>query len=465
MPSAHMSPRSVAQTALTNGNLPAEPFGHMDPTAVALIDLDGGLVARLPDEGSATPRCRDALVLVRLHTEPLAILYVERTLEELTASELAALVWARCEGEIKRHVVRASCIDPPGGPADLLSGVGGATACRSNETPPPLGSVAVIIPTRGRSSQLRRCLASVANLEGPECEVIVVNNGPPSAEMKCVVDAAIARAANPIRYVEEPRRGLPVARNRGIAETRADIVAFTDDDVVVDRDWLRWLIEPFNRPDIGAATGMVLPLELQTPAQKRFEQFAGFSKGLTRRLFDLRSGRVDHRFLYPFCPGAFGSGNSMAFRREALVAAGGFDPAFGGGSFAVSGEDSEALSAAILRGQRVVYEPRSLCWHEHRRGDEALRRQIFSYGVGFAAILTKALLHDRRFLAAAARSAPVAVSVARRRRLRARESAALLLPSEYARLQWQGMLRGPGRYARSVLWSRRLGLHRVIRGG
>ncbi len=285
-------------------------------------------------------------MLVRLHTEPLAILYLDRTLEELTTDELAERVWAHCASEIHRHVAEAGCIRPPGGPADLLSGLGGATTCRSNATPPLPGSVAVIIPTRGRSSQLRRCLASVANLEGPDCEVIVVNNGLPSAETRLVVDAASARATNPIRYIEEPRPGSSVARNRGIAETQADIVAFTDDDVVVDRDWLRWLVEPFNRPDVGATTGMVLPLELQTPAQKRFEQYAGFSRGLTRRSFDLRSGRVDRRFLYPFLAGAFGSGNSAAFRREALVAAGGFDPALGVGSLALSGEDSEALSAA-----------------------------------------------------------------------------------------------------------------------
>jgi hypothetical protein len=49
------------------------------------------------------------------------------------------------------------------------------------------------------------------------------------------------------------------------------------------------------------------------------------------------------------------------------------------------------LSTAILRGGRLVYEPRALCWHEHRKDGDALRGQAFGYGVGFSAIVTKAL--------------------------------------------------------------------------
>ena len=55
------------------------------------------------------------------------------------------------------------------------------------------------------------------------------------------------------------------------------------------------------------------------------------------------------------------------------------------------------MSSAILRGGTLVYEPRSLCWHEHRHDEAAFRRQLFNYGVGFTATLTKAMTHYRRF--------------------------------------------------------------------
>jgi GT2 family glycosyltransferase len=256
-----------------------------------------------------------------------------------------------------------------------------------------------------------------------------------------------------------------VARNRALAETAADIVTLTDDDVVVDRDWLRHLVEPFADADVGAVTGLVMPLELATPTQKRFEQYAGFSKGFTRRSFDLRADRADDRLLYPFWGGIFGSGGSVAYRRRAMVAAGGYDPALGAGSRALAGADIEALSAVVLRGERLVYEPRSLCWHEHHRDEVAFRRQVFNYGVGFTAILTKAALHDRRFAGAVARSVPLVWTLRRDRRGAAPESRAARPGPEVRRLECAGMVQGPARYLASVLWSRRLGLGRVVDGG
>ena len=81
---------SLAQTTLlTPGKLPLEPFRHGDPTAMALLDLDVGVVSMLPDATNATPTCRDALVLVRLHGEPLAIVYADRSPDELSERGLA----------------------------------------------------------------------------------------------------------------------------------------------------------------------------------------------------------------------------------------------------------------------------------------------------------------------------------------------------------------------------------------
>jgi hypothetical protein len=120
------------------------------------------------------------------------------------------------------------------------------------------------------------------------------------------------------------------------------------------------------------------------------------------------------------------------------------------------------MSAAILRGGRLVYEPRSVCWHEHRASEAALRRQLFNYGVGFTAILTKGLLTDRRFLGAFARSLRLAVALRRQRRAEA--TSPVQLPPELARLQRRGMLSGPLLYLRSVRWARRLRLGDAVIG-
>jgi O-antigen biosynthesis protein len=234
-------------------------------------------------------------------------------------------------------------------------------------------------------------------------------------------------------------------------------VAFTDDDVVVERDWLGWLVQPFvSDTRVDVVTGLVLPGELETQAQRWFEAYGGFGKGFERRVYDLGTHRED-RFLYPYWGGAFGSGNSMAFRRRCLTTIGGFDAALGAGSPARGGADIEAFSHAILQGGRLVYEPRSICWHKHRRDEAALRRQLVAYGAGFTAILTKWVMRDPRVLPALFRGA---LSLARSRfvpgarRLRDRPN----LPPELDRLELRGMLLGPALYLRSVLWSRRHGL-------
>jgi GT2 family glycosyltransferase len=426
----------------TAGFLPIGPFTHLEPTAVASVRLDDGGDVRWLDEAERD-RAVDALVLVRLHHEPLALLHLMRAPRALGDRELLDAVEAHLENRIAGHRRR-----------------GCAEGARPEECPEALSdSVAVIIPTGGRPAQLRRCLENLRPQLPAGVEVLVVDNRPQSAETRETVEDLAGRW-NALRYLAESRPGSSAARNRGIAQTSADLLVFTDDDVVVDEGWLPWLLSPFADAEVTVTTGMVLPYHLATPAQKRFEQYAGFSKGVERGVYDLGANRAQ-RFLFPYWGGVFGSGNSMAFRREALVAAGGFDTALGAGSPALAGADIEAMTQAILRGGRLVYEPRSICWHEHRREDAALRRQLYNYGVGFGALLLKALVTDPGFSLALLRSLPIAVG---KRRERSQGSSAAGLPEELVALQRRGIRAAPRLYARSVRWSRRLGLDAIIRG-
>jgi O-antigen biosynthesis protein len=424
---------------LTPGFLPASAFARLGPTALAVLDLERPDHASLV--GGEDGEQRDALVLVRAHGDPLGVLHVADERIVARAGELVSLAYEQFGDRLRAHEQRFACHS-------------GDAHCHGGVAPKVPGDVAVIIATVGRIETLDRCLASLARLSRERGEIIVVDNRPQERTRELVAGWT---ARDPrIRYVSEPREGLSVARNRGIAETEAEFVAFTDDDVIVDEDWLRWLIAPFADPEVTVTTGLVLPLKLETVAQKRFEQYAGFGKGYERRSYDMRSNRADERLLYPYWGGMFGAGNSMAFRRAELLAAGGFDPSLGAGSIAQSGEDIDAMSSAILRGGRLVYEPRSLCWHEHRHDEAALRRQLFNYGVGFTATLTKAMTRDRRFAGAVVRSIPVAWRAHRGHEQR--EAPTASLPAELGGIERRGMLRGPALYARSVRSVRQLGL-------
>jgi hypothetical protein len=220
---------------------------------------------------------------------------------------------------------------------------------------------------------------------------------------------------------------------------------------------------------VTATSGMVLPLELDAPSQKRFEQYAGFSKGVEPRNYDRDTAAGSERLLYPYLGDVFGGGASMAFRRQNLLAAGGFDPALGAGSPTKGGEDMFAFSEAVLRGGVAVYEPRSLCWHEHRKDAEALEEQVYGWGIGLGAVLTKLLLTEPRFYASGVRSLPIALKLTRNRRKASKsggdQGGAITRPKDLLRLQRKGILRGPWLYFKSVRRARRLKLHDVIRNG
>ena len=74
-----------------------------------------------------------------------------------------------------------------------------------------------------------------------------------------------------MRYVCEPRPGLNWARNRAIIEAQGEIIAYTDDDCLVDPGWVRSFVQVFmENPEAAAVTGLVLPAELETEAQNLF---------------------------------------------------------------------------------------------------------------------------------------------------------------------------------------------------
>jgi O-antigen biosynthesis protein len=416
------------------------------PTAVRTLDLESAIAdTTCPPSTSGEPYA-GALMLVRLHGEPLGLVAVELADGRAPARDVARLVWQRLGPRIVAHGRRYRCLPAERlGPTRLQEGL--AASC-PGRAPPSAGAplATVVVPTASRPAQLSRLLAGLRVLEYPCFEVVVVDKRPANEQTRRLVET-VAGHDERIRYVAEPHVGLSAARNRGIAAANGEIVAFTDDDVVVDPQWLSWLVQPFADPLVQAATGLVLPLELETRAQRLFEAYGGFSKGFDRRAFDALQGRTDD--LYPYSGGLFGSGNSMAFRRSALVAIRGFDPAVGPAS------DIDAFSSVVRRGGRIEYQPRSICWHEHRRDEAALMRQLREYGIAFTAVLTKWALRDPRLLVAVVRRLPRLAKHVRDGR-EPRPGKAPDFPRELDRLELRGYLLGPVAYLTRALPARRI---------
>ena len=243
-----------------------------------------------------------------------------------------------------------------------------------------LPSASVVVCTRDRPDDLAHCLPGLQALAAHGYEVIIVDN--------CPSDDRTARlvAGYPlIRYLYEPRPGLDVARNSGILAANGEVVAFTDDDVVIDSAWLAALVRNFVDPMVAVVNGIALPLELETPAQRWFEQTNCFARGFVRQEHDVST-------LNPLAAGELGVGANMAIRRSAIDRIGLFDEALDCGTLTRSGGDQEYVYRALARGYRVVYEPAALVWHRHRRDWNGLRNTLYSYGVGVYAWWTRCLL-------------------------------------------------------------------------
>jgi cellulose synthase/poly-beta-1,6-N-acetylglucosamine synthase-like glycosyltransferase len=330
----------------------------------------------------------------------------------------------------------------------------------------PLAKATVVVPTAmSRPEQLLGCVRGLAELDHPDYEVIVVDNRPAGAPHEVAISASTIELPR-VRVVRETRSGISAARNRGVAEAAGEIIAFTDDDVEVDRRWLRALGERFAAaPELAAVTGLVVPAVLETPAQIFFEQSGNGLDRDYRPLTFERAGRfrirrrdladASERVHSMYQTGELGLGSNMAFRASALRAAGGFDEALGTGTPTRGGEDLAILLELLADGHRLGYEPSAIVHHTHRESMPDLERQIHGYGLGFTAMLTAIALRDPRHVAGLASVVPAWLRSLRDPGSAKRTNRTDQYPRQLAGAELRGMLAGPAAYLRARRMQRR----------
>jgi glycosyltransferase involved in cell wall biosynthesis len=233
-----------------------------------------------------------------------------------------------------------------------------------------------IICTRDRAAALEACLRSIeaASKAHPRCnvELVVVDNGSTDGTARLLPRLAAASEL-PLTIVSETRPGLAVARNVGMARARGRILVFVDDDIRLDRHYLRDLERHYAGRDGHIIRGG--RVELGDPADLPFT---------------IKTSSARERFGRTIHPGGFIQGCNMTMHREVAGLVGSFDERFGAGGSLRAAEDTDFLLRAHLLGISIEYVPDMTVFHHHgRRTRRAIRSVYANYNIGNGGLYAK----------------------------------------------------------------------------
>jgi glucosyl-dolichyl phosphate glucuronosyltransferase len=217
----------------------------------------------------------------------------------------------------------------------------------------------VIICTYNRCETLKKALQSISVSILPpsvEWEVLVIDNNS-NDQTRAVVEDFCRQVPQRFRYLFEPHPGKSYALNAGIAAARGDVLAFTDDDVIVEPTWLANLAAPLCDKTCAGAAGKTLPItSFSTPkwlSDDAYSQWGGVLGGL----FDMGND--------PFDLTTAPYGVNMAFRKGMFENYGMFRVDLGPSPTSeIRNEDTEFGQRLLAAGERLRYVPSAVVYHE-----------------------------------------------------------------------------------------------------
>jgi len=221
--------------------------------------------------------------------------------------------------------------------------------------------ISVVVCSYNGTATIRDTLEGLQRLDYPSFEVIVVNDGSKDKLADIV-------AEYPVTLISTPNRGLSSARNTGLHQAQGEIVAYIDDDAYPDPHWLHYLAYAYRHSNHGGMGGPnLVPAEDGPVAQS----VANAPGGPVHVL--LTDDLAEH---IPGC--------NMSFRREALLAVGGFDPVF-----RAAGDDVDVCWRIQDAGYTIGYHPAAVVWHHRRTSLWAYWNQQKGYGKAEALLEAK----------------------------------------------------------------------------
>ncbi|MDZ4816141.1 MAG: glycosyltransferase [Verrucomicrobiota bacterium] len=213
--------------------------------------------------------------------------------------------------------------------------------------------VSVVVCSYNGGRTLQACLQSLRELDYPNYEVILVDDGSTDNTRQIVKDFP------EIIDIVQPNMGLSYARNTGYKASTGDVVAYTDSDCMVDRDWVYYLIASLQSGDFAGVGGP----NISPPAEDWIQACVGAAPGSPSHVL-LTDTIAEH---IPGC--------NMAFHRWALDLVGGWDV-----EYRKAGDDVDFCWRLQQAGHLIGFSPSAIVWHHRRFTVKAFFKQQMGYG-------------------------------------------------------------------------------------
>ncbi|RMF96875.1 MAG: glycosyltransferase [Candidatus Schekmanbacteria bacterium] len=249
-------------------------------------------------------------------------------------------------------------------------------------------AVSVIVCTYNRAESFKKFLESFFSQDGkfPDCEFLIVDNNS-TDNTRQVCEEYLKSDMIQVRYIHEKQQGLSYARNTSVKNARGKLLAFIDDDVVVDRKWLqmvRKLVDEY--PEYIAMGGKVVPIwEKGKPPWAVFEG----KYAIIQSVFPSHDYGNEVK-PYPIRTQKNPMGACMMIRREAFEKYGLFrtDLGVSGASLKTGGlhEDTEFIWRMLAHGEKALYYPKAVVSHfvpESRSSKKYIKQWYFKSGASF----------------------------------------------------------------------------------
>ncbi|MFT5196601.1 MAG: glycosyltransferase involved in cell wall biosynthesis [Cellvibrionaceae bacterium] len=231
----------------------------------------------------------------------------------------------------------------------------------------------IVVPTYNRGDLILETVESLLATDHTDISIWIIDQSADDLTEKTISPLL---TDNRLNYVHSVKKGSNLARNLGISLGQAPIVAFTDDDCIVDTQWIGTTLEAFEQAKVDAVFGRIIDQSIGLPGEQITDGLKiAVKDDPVRKLFHGNRFKLD-----------FGHGANMAFRRCVLDSIFGFDPLLGNGGPLRSWPEKDIGYRILAKNGMILYEPDMIIYHKQWRSWSGIKVTQRNYGFGAGAI-------------------------------------------------------------------------------